>query len=100
DDRLVGKSLEQSDLLVSERTNLEATGQDHADRLALAQQRHAERGPVADSDGIGVGPGELLPAGGKVVDVNRLSVHHSALRDSPAVELSKLQRNRDRPMMG
>ena len=42
DHRLVGKNSDQIDLLARERLNVITGERDHADRLAIAQQRHAE----------------------------------------------------------
>ena len=47
DHRLVGEGLDQLDLLVGERPHLRARQREDADRLALAQQRHAEDGAEA-----------------------------------------------------
>ena len=47
DHRLVGEGRDQLDLLVGERPHLGARQHDHADRNALAQERHAKDGAVA-----------------------------------------------------
>src|SRR4029453_7620757 len=47
DDGLVGKGLEELDLLVRERPDLHAADQDGSEGLAFAQERRGEGGPVA-----------------------------------------------------
>ena len=56
DDRLVGECREELHLPVGEGAHLIAPHGDHADRLTLAQHRHAEDRPEA-ADTLGLGPG-------------------------------------------
>ena len=44
---LVGEGRYKLDLLVGERPHLQARQRKHADRLALAQHRHTEQGPIS-----------------------------------------------------
>ena len=46
DHRLIGEGADKFDLPVGERLDPLAREHDDADRLAFAQQRHAERGPL------------------------------------------------------
>ena len=54
DDRLVGEGADQLDLALAERLDPAAAKRDHADRLAFAQQRYAERrADVANRNRLG-----------------------------------------------
>src|SRR5215468_8030381 len=72
---------------------------DDADRLALAQEWHAQGGPVAGANGVGLAHGKLGPGGGKVVDVDGLSVQDGAARNPSTAYRStpELHRLPDRP---
>ena len=54
DHRLVGESRDQLDLPIGERLNLRPPQPDHADRHALAQQRHAQHGADLTQPRIGL----------------------------------------------
>ena len=49
DDGLIGEGFEQSDLLVSERSNLCAANHDRTDGNSLTQQRRGKYGPNAET---------------------------------------------------
>src|SRR5215510_5520205 len=74
---------------------------DSADRLALAQEWHAQGGPVAGANGVGLAHGKLGPGGGKVVDVDGLSVQDGAARNPSTAYRStrELHRPPDRSVM-
>src|SRR5215813_15309246 len=74
---------------------------DDADRLALAQEWHAQGGPVAGANGVGLAHGKLGPGGGKVVDVDGLSVQDGAARNPSTAYRStrELHRPPDRSVM-
>src|SRR5262245_5650499 len=74
---------------------------DSADRLVLAQEWHAQGGPVAGANGVCLAHGKLRPGGGKVVDVDGLSVQDGAARNpSPAYRSTReLHRPVDRSEM-
>src|SRR5215470_6911048 len=74
---------------------------DDADRLALTQEWHAQGGPVAGANGVGLAHGKLGPGGGKVVDVDGLSVQEGAARNPSTAYRStrELHRPPDRSVM-
>src|SRR5262249_33607754 len=74
---------------------------DDADRLALAEKWHAQGGPVAGANGVGLAHGKLGPGGGKVVDVDKLSVQDGAARNPSTAYRStrELHRPPDRSVM-
>src|SRR5262249_49934881 len=85
DDGLVGEGLEERHLAVGERPDFEATDEDHADRLALAHERDAERGPMSRPHGVIAPQGELRAADGEVVHVNGPPVEDGVGRDPASV---------------
>ena len=73
DHRLIGEGADEFDLPVGERLDPLAREHDDPDRLALAQQRHAKRGPLlAEPDRVV----RIARNGGHVVNM-----HGAALRD-------------------
>src|SRR5262245_9834168 len=85
DHRLVGESLDQLNLLLSERVNL-GTRQEHcADRVSVAQQRYAERGAKVPPS-LRFDQSELR-IGQNVGDVNRSAFQHGSCADRSAVKL-------------
>src|SRR5262245_33528334 len=79
DDRLVREGLHQFDLALCEWADLGAHARDHAERHAIAEQRHREHGAGSEaplersSDWI-----LLLRHHGKVVDMYRRTVEDRA----------------------
>src|SRR6516225_8154223 len=74
--RLVGEGLQQCDLLVAEGLNLGTAQRDHADALALAQERHAQDGAMTHPKRHIPAFRELVALGLQIADVNGLSVNY------------------------
>src|SRR5262249_40908537 len=78
DDRLVGKGLEQGDLLLTEWSYLEAPYCDGADGAAFSKQRNADEGSRTFSPRDGRPLREFVGFGLKVGDVDVPSLDHGA----------------------
>ena len=76
DDRLVGECRQELHLPVGEGAHLIAPDGDHADRLTLAQHRHAEYRPES-ADTLGLGPG-VFGVRQHVRDVHRPALERRA----------------------
>src|SRR5262249_2711761 len=85
DYRLIGESLDQLDLLLSERVNLGTRQEHRADRVSVAQQRYAERGAKVPPS-LRFDQSELR-IGQNVGDVNRPGFQHGSCADRSAVKL-------------
>ena len=100
DHRLIRKSLQHADLLVSEGMHLVAAEHDRADALLLAQERHAQNAAVAHAQRQFAAVGELgIGLVLQILDVHRLLVDEGAARGPAPVDRPFLQPDRDRTMM-
>ena len=101
DHRLVGEGPQQRNLLVGERLDLGASDPDRADGCALAQQRNAQEGAVAELPSEHAAFRKLLHLGLEIRHLDGLPIKHRAPVHRAANHgHSKPQRIGDRAMVG
>src|SRR5215831_4694390 len=81
DDRLVGKSLQQRDLLIGEWIYFGPSQRDRPNRRSLPQQRNGQSRPIAEFPCEGTVSGELLLFSLHVSKMNGPPLQDGAARD-------------------
>src|SRR5262249_41740664 len=81
--RLVGKGLEERDLLFGKRINLGTAKLNRSDGHPLAQERNTKRSPLAQPFRKGAPFGELLCLSLQVNHVDRLPLENGTACDAP-----------------
>jgi len=78
DHRLVCEGLEESDLLIRERSHLRSADKNRPDWNALAQQWRGKQGANTPLYSSGAGIRKVVAGCGEVMDVNGLPVDHGS----------------------
>ncbi len=99
DHRLIGKRLEEFDLLVGKGPHLGAADHERPDRFSLPQQWSSKNRMEAELPGHRAAGCKLVSGRGQIVNMDGRSIQHGAAGDDVAHYRQAGSANRDRPVM-